>query len=135
MSGCRRSRSLPKGFAMRSLLASTLLLACLPLAITACGDDDDEGGGAADGPQVFEVQANEGGVTAPESVRPGAIEIRFTNTGEKDHLVQIVALADGHSADEIKEAGEAWGEKGKPLPEWISFVGGVGSTKGGEAAS
>jgi hypothetical protein len=118
---------------MRSSLASLLLLACLPLALAACGDDD--GGGGAEAPQVFEVQANEEGVTAPESARPGAIEIRFTNTGKGEHSAQIVAVGEGHTPAEVKKAGEAWGDEGKPLPEWLSFVGGIGSTKGGEAAS
>jgi hypothetical protein len=116
---------------MRSPLASTLLLACLPLALAACGDDD----GGASGPQVFEVEANEDGVTAPETARPGAVEIRFSNTGERDHSIQVVQLGDGHSAAEIKKAGEAWGERGRALPEWLTFVGGVGDTKGGEAGS
>lgn len=113
---------------MRSKYAVALLIACLPLAISACGDDDD-GGGRSSEPQVFEVKATDEGLTAPASVRPGAVEIRFSNSGKRDHSAQIVAIGEGHTAAEVKKAGEAWGEQGKPLPEWLDFVGGVGSTK------
>jgi hypothetical protein len=118
---------------MRSRFACPLLLACLPLALAACGDDDDDGGGGS--PQVFEVEASEKGVTTLDSVEPGAVEIRFTNTGKKDHSAQIVRLDDGHTAEEGKAVGEAWGENGKPLPEWLTFHGGVGSLPGGESAT
>lgn len=119
---------------MHALLLCLILLVSLPVALSACGDDDDDGGGA-DGPQVFQVQANEDGVTAPESAEPGAIEIRFTNTGKRGHSLQIVELGEGHTAAEVREAGEAWGEKGKPLPDWVGFRGGVGTVKAGEAGS
>jgi hypothetical protein len=105
------------------------LLTCLSLGIAACGDDDDDGAG--DGPQVIEVEATDDGVTAPGSVDAGAVEIRFSNGGKQDHSAQIVRLGDGHTADEVGQAGEAWGEKGKALPEWIEFAGGVGTTKAG----
>ena len=118
---------------MSPRLACLLLTACLPLTVAACGDDDDDGGGAS--PQVFEVEASDKGVTALQTAEPGAIEIRFTNTGKQDHSAQIVRLDDGHTAAEGKAAGEAWGEKGKPLPEWLSFHGGVGSVPGGESAT
>jgi hypothetical protein len=112
---------------MRPTPAVALTLACLSLGLSACGDDDDDGGGSE--PQAFEVVANEDGVTAPDSVKPGAIEVRFNNSGKKEHSAQIVSLGDGHTAAEVKKAGEAWGEGGKPLPEWLEFVGGVGNTK------
>ena len=109
-----------------------LMLAALAFGLTACGDDDDDGGG--DQPRVFEVEANEDGVTAPETVAPGAVEIRFSNTGKRDHSAQIIAL-DGHTPEETIKAGEAWGEGGGELPEWIRFAGGVGTTKGGGAGT
>jgi hypothetical protein len=112
---------------LTSLLA--LMLAALALGATACGDDDDDDG-ASGQPPAFQVDANEEGVTAPETVEPGAVEIRFTNSGERDHSAQVIAL-DGHTPEETIKAGEAWGERGGKLPDWIRFVGGVGTTKGG----
>jgi hypothetical protein len=118
---------------MRPMPVLALLLACLSLGFTACGDDDDGDGGAS-GPQPFEVAADEKGVTAPDSVRPGAIELRFSNSGKKEHSAQVVSIADGHTAEEVKKAGEAWGQGQGPLPEWLTFLGGAGSTKPGGSA-
>lgn len=118
---------------MRSTPALTLLLALFSLGFAACGDDDDDGG--ADQPQAFEVDVKEdlgqSRVTAPDTANPGAVEIRFTNSGQQSHSLEIVEIGEGHTAGEFKAAGEAWGEKGKPLPDWITFMGGIGSTKPG----
>jgi hypothetical protein len=117
---------------MRLTSLFALLLTLFSLGLAACGDDDDDGGG--DQPQAFEVEANEEGLTAPETVAPGAVEIRFSNTGKRDHSAQIIAL-DGHTPEEAIKAGEAWGEGGDPLPNWIRFAGGVGTTRAGGAGT
>lgn len=121
-----------QGIRMRLTPAVALLGAAFSLGFTACGDDDDGDSGQ---PQAFEVQVTEENgdarVTAPESARPGAVEIRFTNNGKSDHSVQIVQIADGHTPAEVKEAGDAWAERGEPLPGWITFAGGIGSTRAG----
>ena len=118
---------------MRPTPALALMLLCLPLGFAACGDDDGEGDGA--GAQVFEVEATDKGgearVTTPDTVRPGAVEIRFSNMGESAHSLQIVRIGEGHTAAEIKKAGEAWGERGGRLPDWITFAGGIGTTEPG----
>lgn len=117
---------------MRLTLPLALVSACA-LGFGACGDDDDDGGGAE--AQVFEVEASEDGkeskVTAPESAQPGAVEIRFSNTGERPHSLQVVQIGEGHTAEEALEAGEAWGERGEALPEWLTLAGGIGTTEGG----
>ena len=117
---------------MRCRLAFLLMIACIPLSLAACGDDDDEG---SDAPQAFEVEANDDGVTAPEAADAGAIEIRFTNTGKKDHGAQVIKIGDGHTAAEVLKAGEAWGEKGGSLPEWVTFHGGVSNMRPGESGT
>ena len=119
---------------MRLTPALPLLLALFSLGFIACGDDDDDGR-RSDQPQAFEVEVKEdlgqSRVTAPDTAEPGAVEIRFTNSGQQSHSLEIVQVGEGHTAAEIKAAGEAWGEKGKPLPDWITFKGGIGSTKPG----
>ena len=118
---------------MRQTPALLLLLTALALGLSACGDDDDDGG--SDQPPAFEVEVTEEGgetrVSAPESADPGAVEIRFTNSGERDHSLQIIRIGEGHTAAEAQEAGEAWGESGGELPDWVTLVGGIGSTRGG----
>jgi hypothetical protein len=116
---------------MRHRFVHLLLIVCIPLALAACGDDDDDGGGS---PQVFELEASDDGLTSPSAARPGAIEIRFTNSGKQEHGAQIVSL-DGHTVDEVKKAGDAWGDDGEPLPEWLTFHGGIGNMKPGTSTT
>ena len=115
---------------MRLAPALALMSACA-LGVGACGDDDEE----AAQPQVFEVEAKdkgkETGISAPASVAPGATEIRFSNGGQRTHSLQIIQVGQGHTVEEALDAGTGWGEKGKPLPEWVRFLGGIGSTKPG----
>ena len=115
---------------MRLTPLLALLLAALSLGLMACGDDDDDDGGS-DQPQAFEIEVTDDGVTAPETADAGALELRFTNAGKRDHSAQVVAIGEGHGADEVIAAGEEWGDKGGQLPEWIEFVGGIGTTKAG----
>ena len=53
----------------------------------------------------------------PESVKGGLVEIEFTNSTKGDHSAQLVGAEAGHTPQEALEAGHAWGEKGKPLPD------------------
>jgi hypothetical protein len=119
---------------MRLTLPLALLSVCA-FGLGACGDDDDDGAGAET--QVFEVQATdegkETGIDAPATAEPGAIEIRFSNEGQRAHSLQIVQVGEGHTVDEALDAGAAWGEQGEPLPEWVRFLGGIGSTEPGGA--
>ena len=115
---------------MRLTPLLALLLAALSLGLAACGDDDDDDGGGGQ-PQAFEVEITDDGVTAPETADAGALELRVSNSGKRDHSAQVVRIGDGHTADEVIAAGEEWGDKGGQLPEWIEFMGGVGTTKGG----
>jgi hypothetical protein len=118
---------------MRATSALAALLLCVPLGLAACGDDDD--GDDAARPQAFQVEVTDESVTAPGSVAPGAIEVRFSNKGKRDHSAQIIELSDGRAPAEVLKAGEAWGEQGGRLPEWVQFFGGVGSTPSGGAGT
>ena len=70
-------------------------------------------------------------VTAPETRSRERSRSASPTAASSRHSLEIVEVGDGHTAGEIKAAGEAWGEKGKPLPDWITFKGGIGSTKAG----
>jgi plastocyanin len=58
-----------------------------------------------------------------------------TNNGERDHSIQLARVDEGHEAQEVLEAGEAWASGKKPLPEWAHLAGGSGTVKGGESSS
>jgi plastocyanin len=110
-------------------------LAAAALSLSACGGDDDSGGGE---PAPLAFTATESGksseLSAPESVEAGVVEIELQNDGERDHNVQLLRFDEGHDAQEALKAGNAWGDGGKPLPEWVHLAGGTGTVAGGESA-
>ncbi len=114
------------------------VLAAAALSLSACGGDDDSGGSAESGDAAsLAFTASESGkeskLSGPESVEAGVVEIELTNDGEKDHNVQLIRFDEGHEATEALKAGNAWGDGGKPLPEWVHLAGGTGTVAGGES--
>jgi hypothetical protein len=117
----------------------------LGLAGAGCGGDDDDGGGGGGGesqaakPSRLAIELSGSGkkptFTVPKSVEGGVTEISFTNSAKGDHSAQLVGAQDGHTPQEALAAGNAWGEKGKGLPDWVVLAGGFGDVKAGETAS
>jgi hypothetical protein len=121
------------------------MVAVLGLAGAGCGGDDDAGGGGGGGesqaakPSRLAIELSGSGkkptFTVPKSVEGGVTEISFTNSAKGDHSAQLVGAQDGHTPREALAAGNAWGEKGKGLPDWVVLAGGFGDVKAGETAS
>jgi hypothetical protein len=121
------------------------MVAVLGLAGAGCGGDDDDGGGGGGGesqaakPSRLAIELSGSGkkptFTVPKSVEGGVTEISFTNSAKGDHSAQLVGAQDGHTPQEALAAGNAWGEKGKGLPDWVVLAGGFGDVKAGETAS
>lgn len=113
---------------MPRLVAVLALL--LSLWLVACGDDDE---GSSDTPEAavatFAFDGKE--MTGPTSLEAGVVRVEFTNESDDDAGVTLIRIDDGHSAEEAGEAGEAWGDGGKPLPEWVTFEGGSTSVPPG----
>jgi hypothetical protein len=103
------------------------------LFVVACGDDDDSGGGSEVAVASFELTGDD--LTGPSSVEAGAVRVEFTNSSDDEGGVTIIRIEGDHTAAEATKAGEAWGEGGKPLPEWITFEGGSASVPPGESFS
>jgi hypothetical protein len=61
----------------------------------------------------------------PDSVKAGVARITLKNSTKDDGSAQLVRVEGDHSANEVLAAGEAWGDKGKPLPDWLRLIGGV----------
>jgi hypothetical protein len=94
------------------------------LSLAACGDDEkEEASGAA--VARFEFSGDRAKLSGPQSVEAGAVRVTFKNSGKDDAGVTVVRIGGDHTPAETVEAGKAWGDQGKPLPEWIRFVGGV----------
>ena len=61
----------------------------------------------------------------PSSVKAGLVHMTLKNSTEDGASVQLVRVEGDHSAEEVLKAGKAWGDKGKPLPDWLRLAGGV----------
>jgi uncharacterized cupredoxin-like copper-binding protein len=72
---------------------------------------------------------------APASVKGGLTKLTFTNSGKKPAAAQLIRVEGNQTAEEVQKAGDSWGEKGKPLPDWLKLEGGVRTTGPGETAS
>jgi hypothetical protein len=123
----------------RRLLAALAVLV-LPFSVAACGDDD-EGAGSGAGEEAKQPATaafaatgtrNKVKLTGPSSVEAGLVRITFKNSAKGEHGVQLIRIAGGHTAAEALKAGEAWGDKGKPLASWITLEGGVTTTPEGK---
>jgi hypothetical protein len=127
--------------------------AALALAGAGCGSDDDSddpsggeggaaqsggGGGAAKPSQLaIELSGSPKSPTfsVPDSVEGGLVEIKFTNEVRGEHSAQLLRAEAGHTAAEALKAGNAWGEKGEPLPDWAIVAGGAGDVKQGDSTT
>jgi hypothetical protein len=112
---------------------AVLIVLVFSLTLAACGDDDDSSGGSEAASATFEFDGKE--MTGPNSVEAGAVKVEFTNSTDDDAGVTLIRIEGDHTADEAVKAGEAWGEGGKPLPEWVTFEGGSGTVVPGQSFS
>ena len=124
-------------------LAGVAIAGVLALGAAGCGDDDDGGGGSAAAKPAeasklaieLSGSAKKPTFEVPQSVEGGVVEISFTNSAKGSHSAQLVRAEQGHTPQEALAAGEAWGEKGKGLPDWALTAGGLGDVEPGETAT
>jgi hypothetical protein len=107
------------------------------LVAAGCGEDDkkpDKSANAAPTAVVLELTGTKKDpkMSAPASVKAGPAQISFKNSSQGADGAQIVRVEGNHSAEETLKAGNPWGDKGKPLPDWITLAGGVGDADPGE---
>jgi hypothetical protein len=129
----------------RAGFAGIAMVAVLGLAGAGCGSDDDEAAGEGGGQSqaaepsrlAIEVSgsAKQPTISVPKSIEGGVVEMELTNSAKGSHGAQLIGATNGHAPQEALEAGNAWGENGKPLPEWVIPAGGVGSVPSGRTAS
>jgi hypothetical protein len=125
-----------KGTALLMAFAATA-------ALGACGSDADDADKSppaqAAKPSRLAIEltgsAKSPSFSVPASVKGGTVEIELTNSAKGEHSAQLVTADEGHTPQQALEAGNAWGEKGKALPDWAHVAGGVGNIKEGETWS
>lgn len=118
-----------KRFAMCAAATAALLAA-------GCGDDEDKKQDTAAPPAAVVLELSGSGknveMKAPASVKAGPAQISFKNTSKVPDGAQLVKVEGDHSPQEVLKMGDAWGDKGKPLPDWIKLAGGVGNADPGQ---
>jgi hypothetical protein len=121
---------------LRSLPALFAALALVGL-MAACGDDDEEAVASDAAVAAFELSGSgqAAKMSGPGSLEAGAVQVDFKNSTKDNAGVTLVRVEAGHTAAQAVKAGRAWGEGNAPLPDWVRFVGGVGSIRSGETSS
>lgn len=130
----------------RAGLTGLAIVAVLGFAGAGCGSDDDEGDSGGGGGEsqsakpsklAIEVSgsAKKPTISVPKSVEGGVAEITLTNSAKGDHGAQLIGVEGDHTPQQALAAGNGWGQNGKPLPDWLSIAGGVGSVPSGKSAS
>jgi len=119
------------------------IVGALAIGAAGCGGDDEtssstsSGQGSSDAaPSKLALEltgkGNNVSFTGPESVAAGVVEISLKSDvpGDGEHAAQLVRVDGEQTFEEVDAAGDAWGDKGKPLAEWFHAVGGVTAQTG-----
>ena len=125
----------------RMPIATTLAAAAL--ALSACGDDESDTGGGGGGeaseatPLAIKIEGTgkKTDLTVPQSVEAGLVELQVENAAKGDHGVLLGRYDEGHTGEELIKAGNAWGDGGKPLPDWVHLEGGSATLKTGTSGA
>jgi len=118
------------------------VLAVVVLVGTGCGESSKTKGkkkkrSSSSGAQTLSLELTGSGkkptMKAPSSVEGGLVTITLKNSAKAEGAGQLIRVEGDQTAQDVSKAGTAWGEKGKPLPDWLGLEGGVGATKPGES--
>jgi len=122
-----------------------VLAGALALGAIACGDDDEDGGdeptatAAAEEPTEEESSVEPGTLPvrtleyqfdAPASISGGLTDITLENIGAEDHQVQLVAMNEGVTIDQLGDALES-DPSGSAALQLVTVAGGVNAVQGG----
>src|SRR5829696_2636729 len=116
-----------------TLCAFVVLLASA-LAV-GCGSSKKEKKSSSQTTESVTIERSDTGLKAPRSVDAGLTTITVKNTGKKPGGAQLVRVTGDQTAEEVGKAGTAWGDNGKPLPDWLQLEGGVGNTPPGQTGT
>jgi len=116
-------------FGVRALAAS-MGSGVLLVGLAACGPTGWSPGTGGDRDPVTFV-ATDFAYEGPASIPAGLTEIELVNEGDNSHGLVLVELGDGRTTDDVLAL---LGDMG-PMPDWISFAGGVGGIPPGARAS
>lgn len=131
-------------FTIRAL--SWALASAALLAIAACSPPDDMPESPTEEPAAIEESstapeapprepvtftATDFAYQGPTSIPAGLTQIDFVNEGESSHGLIVIGLAEGKTLQDVLAILEVEG----PIPDWVSFSGGLGGIPPGGRAS
>ena len=112
--------------------ATAIALLMLAATVSACGSSS-----TVTPKQKVTIEIENFGeqvqVAVPRTVEAGVQELIFRNQATGEHSAQLVRFDGKHSPAQVLHAANAWGEGGKPLPDWIHLAGGFGALKSGQS--
>ena len=121
----------------RSTLTALAVVAA-STAFAACGDDDEESGSSSEPTKAaFELKpaGKKATMTGPKTIEAGVVELTLKNSTKEGGGLQLIRVEGDHTKEEAFAKGEAWGDKNKPLPDWLFLDGGVPNTAPGKSDS
>jgi hypothetical protein len=129
--------NLPKRAARLRVLTATAALMTGAALLYGCGEDADTTT-ASTAPPVIAIAATESEgrmvLEAPGTSAPGLVELELSNRGRELHTAQLLRVEGNRSRQEVLAAYEGTA-MGKPVPDWLFAVGGVGMTEPGRKNS
>ena len=123
---CGGRRALALGLALTAAASAS--------ALPACGGKTERVDASSAKPLAIEVTEPSRGryrYSAPASIPAGLVRITLRNAGREPHKGQLMGVQAGHTIDEALKARAAGG----PIPDWLYYAGGVGTTAPGTSAS
>ena len=114
--------------------------ALMGFGLAACAPDEPAGSGAGVAEQAtaepvakrspVAFTATEFSYAGPDTIDSGKNQIEFTNEGKQSHSLLIFKLGEGKTPADIASM-----PPDAPVPDWLSFAGGIGGIEGGKHAT
>ena len=124
---------------MKKTLLLVFVLALASVVAVGCGSKKKKKKSGTTAPVAVVIEQTGGKkdakLKAPASVKAGLATITLKNSSQADGSAQLVRVEGNHSTDEALKAGNSWGEKGTPLPDWIKLEGGIGAVRPGQSTN
>jgi hypothetical protein len=112
-------------------LSLALAAALIPALLAGCGGSSGQEKPLPKLAIKIEQFGPETQVGVTKNVAAGVQQASFTNKAKGRHSAQLIRYEPGHDPQEALKAAQAWGEHGKPLPDWIHLAGGFGKLGSG----
>jgi hypothetical protein len=106
-----------------------MALAVLAAVVAGCGSSSTSPPPAKKLRFEIENFGREVQFSIPKTINAGVQEAVFQNQSDTPHSAQLLRYDGQRAPMTVLNAARGWGERGKPLPDWIHLAGGFGKVK------